>query len=543
MKPTLFTTLLFSVAVATAWAQDGQDPVGPQAPRLTTTQSALVVGSPVVIYTNVPGYTQSMVPGLGVAFKPGTGTTNFDRVYGSPNGNWILTALADLATTDDECILVGNAVVMQEGQPAPWVPGETCGTIDQRVEINDAGDWVFATNTSGTVNDDYIVKNSGGVWTIEAQEGSPIAALPGNTWDDLLDSPMLLADGTVGAQGDGIDGTVTTTEDEILTLGSVLLLQEGVTIPPGQAAGGVEFIENLDQENNWASEDGAHWMISGDLTGDTNFDDVVIVDGAVVLQEGYVIPGSSFVDPIDLSGIVEVSMDAAGNWFARGNNDVTEDDWVVRNGVVIAQVDTPVITGSTELWDDTPYADCFFLHVGNSQGDWVIGGVTDNADPLLNGLIVKNGTEIVAREGDPVDMDGNGLFDNDAFLSTFGNDDAFLADDGTLYLVVTVKDSTGATTGQVFISIDTAGGSPLTTFCDPMDNNSTGLPTVLSGQLRQWHWRGLALGGDPSPPTQFGYFLIGTGANDPGIVISNGRLCLDTTGGNVFGRYNVGGGG
>ncbi|MCB9908359.1 MAG: hypothetical protein H6830_11625 [Planctomycetes bacterium] len=86
------------------------------------------------------------------------------------------------------------------------------------------------------------------------------------------------------------------------------------------------------------------------------------------------------------------------------------------------------------------------------------------------------------------------------------------------------------------------GGGVGTTFCDPMDNNSTGFPTVLSGSFGSGVGSDLHLEATQGPPTNFGYFLVGTGPSDPGIVISQGRLCLDVTGGNVFGRYNVAGG-
>ncbi|MEZ6021620.1 MAG: hypothetical protein R3F17_16475 [Planctomycetota bacterium] len=47
---------------------------------------------------------------------------------------------------------------------------------------------------------------------------------------------------------------------------------------------------------------------------------------------------------------------------------------------------------------------------------------------------------------------------------------------------------------------------------------------------------------DQGPPTSFGYFLIGTGASDPGTPISQGVPCLAVSAGNQFGRYNVVGG-
>ncbi len=83
----------------------------------------------------------------------------------------------------------------------------------------------------------------------------------------------------------------------------------------------------------------------------------------------------------------------------------------------------------------------------------------------------------------------------------------------------------------------TSDGTP---FCDPMDVNSTGLSTTMVGFLGTGVESGLRLEASNGVPGEFGYFLIGTGVNDPGIVISDGRLCLAVTGGNQFGRYNFG---
>jgi len=274
-------------------------------------------------------------------------------------------------------------------------------------------------------------------------EGQSIGALPGNVYDDFLDSCVLLADGTSGFSADGVDGTVAAGEDELLILGSTILVQSGVTVPPGQAGGGSEFMETLDFGDFWVTPDGSDWLVQGDLTGPFDSDDVVLVNGNVVLQEGSVIPGSGFPFPIDNIGIVGVHMDPGGNWFARGNNDTSEQDWIVRNGAVIATLGDPIFSGAAEAWDDAAFGDCFFLHVGNSQGDYVIGGVTDNQDSLRNGVLVLNGTTEVCREGDPLDLDGNGLLDDDAFVNTFGNDDGYLADDGLFYMVITIRDGAG----------------------------------------------------------------------------------------------------
>ena len=83
-------------------------------------------GYPVTtIFTNISGHPTADVPGKpGVHFGPGTGTTHFDRIYGSPNGNWILSADTDLPTTGDEIIITSDSITVTtrvvEGDTAPW---------------------------------------------------------------------------------------------------------------------------------------------------------------------------------------------------------------------------------------------------------------------------------------------------------------------------------------------------------------------------------------------------------------------------------------
>ncbi len=88
------------------------------------------------------------------------------------------------------------------------------------------------------------------------------------------------------------------------------------------------------------------------------------------------------------------------------------------------------------------------------------------------------------------------------------------------------------------VCIETVG----TTFCDPANPNSTGLPTQLSGSLGSGIGSGLHLEAAQGPAGEFGYILIGTHASDPGVPISQGRLCLGTAPGQGIGRYNVSGG-
>ncbi len=92
-----------------------------------------------------------------------------------------------------------------------------------------------------------------------------------------------------------------------------------------------------------------------------------------------------------------------------------------------------------------------------------------------------------------------------------------------------------ALTGTEIMAWSNCGGGGFPTFCDPATNNSTGVPTLLNGSLGSGVGSGLHLESNQGPPGEFGYFLVGTTAVDPGIAISNGFLCV----GGSIGRYNV----
>ncbi len=465
-------------------------------PAVTAGSSAGLVGtlpSIEVLLANIPGAARNMVPGLaGVPFDPGIGTSHFDRVYGHPSGRWVLTALADLAPTEDEVLIVDGALVIRESDPAPWASGsEACGTLDQRCAVNVHGDVVFATNSSASANDDYIVTLVGNQWAYVAREGDPILGLPGTTFDDRIESPLILDDGRVGCEADGIDGTVTFAEDNVLLLGNLVLAQKGVTVPPGQAASTPSAIEDFDLGDFWTSSDGLHWIVQGDLDGAQNSDDVVLVDGGVVLQEGVVIPASGVVEPIGSDGLFGVSMDVTGNWFARGDFEGSGDDWVVRNGAIVARTGAPITPGDTEVWDDSRYSRGFFAHVGNGLGNWIVAGTTDHPDPALDSVAILDGHVVVARESDPVDLDGDGLPNDGIFLDAFGTDDFFLSNDLDLLVVATLKDASGLRVGQGLIRIEIDPGVGVQ-YCDGALNSTghagrlmaLGSPVIAVGDLR-----------------------------------------------------------
>jgi hypothetical protein len=145
-------------------------------------------------------------------------------------------------------------------------------------------------------------------------------------------------------------------------------------------------------------------------------------------------------------------MNTPAHGRARGNN-VDANDWVLRNGAVVAQKGDAVPGGlAGETFDDTTFADLFFSITANDNGDYVYGGVTSTA-ANANAVLVFNDQFVFLREGDGIDIDGNGLADDNAFISVFNNDDAILTNDLRYFLTVDAVDGAGTALGQVFMVV------------------------------------------------------------------------------------------
>ncbi len=117
------------------------------------------------------------------------------------------------------------------------------------------------------------------------------------------------------------------------------------------------------------------------------------------------------------------------------------------------------------------------------------------------------------------------------------------------YLTIEGGSSTGAAFGgslfnpRMFNGSFCVGSSGAgTAFCTSMPSNSTGVPTSLSGDMSAPGGTGLHLEATSGPAGEFGYFLVGTGAADPGVAVGNGFFCLDVSGNNFYAGYKIQGG-
>lgn len=413
------------------------------------------------IYSNVVGASNNAVPG-GTVFNPGTTSSSaFDRPYVSPDGLfWVVGATQDDPTDDKDVVIRGSGssgggalLVAREDDAVPFETGTTWSFFRTRLAVNNSGQVAFsADTTAATSSDDMIVVYSPGSGTyaplVRESGASPIA---GQAFGTPNDSVHLTASGQVLARS----GLSPTTTKQIATItGGGVLAETDVTIPTGQLVAPAQSLDNLQSERTLIDSTGTNFLYRADLNGPTTTDDIIVYNGAVVIQEGNPLPGSGIA-----SNVQTISGDAGSNvlshngttWAARVTLADTTDV-VFKNGAVAARTDLPIFAGSTELFDDAIFTATFFANAVNGNGDVLIGGTTNNVDLLRNAVLVFNNSFVVAREGDAVDLNGDGLLNDDAFIDTFGNDDLVLTDDLRAFAVISVRNAAGVATGNAFVT-------------------------------------------------------------------------------------------
>ncbi len=476
-------TLVEGTVIAAGTVTGSGTEVDPDAANNAGSTSTAVVndlgGFAVGLYSNIAGHPTNTVPGV-----PGVSWQNFDRPYRSPNTRlWILSADTDEGTSADEYIIVGSqcggSLFAQEGVTTldPNVIGDQIGFIDQKLSINDAGDFAFTTNTNGATSADEVVvkyEAAGDKYVTIAREGDAAAPTGGN-YGSVLGSANITNTGFVWFIG---DTDLSTAIDYFVfeKNGNSVVLQEGVDIPSGSL--GVdpnEAWDNFDSTDLSVDATGATYAVEGDLEGDTSTDKIFAVNNDVKTQEGIVIPGSGFTSPADaLSPNDYGRIFSDGTWMVRGGNDDNQD-WVVRDGAVLAKTGDPIALGNPELYDDAPFSVTFFLFAANNNGHYIIGGTTNASNDASNAVLVLDGKTVISREDDVIDLNGNGLLDDPTRIRTYGNDDLILTDDMQAYVVVTMRDinDDGSNTdvGDAFIRFNLCGVA--TSFC--ADLNADGL--------------------------------------------------------------------
>jgi len=412
-----------------------------------------------VLYTKIDASPTSDIPGtldLNGQPAPSKWRAIEDFTVSHDGTRWVLKGRTRLGS-DMETILIlgddtgtGAAINMaQEGQP---VPGDAPGILWDFFDSGSPASFDSSNNiglsarskggATGT-RERIMKRDTAGNWTIVLREGDPLFGLtdtpPSSAGDEALGNSVsgvhLLDDGRVGYIVTPIQNCSSFNYPAFLH-DDQGFLQTGASMLVGG-----ETWDGMDLGDSGGTPDGAWFYTQGDTeNSDTSIDDVFTVNNTIMLQEGSPIVGGA--GPI-YADAFQSMMAASGDWAVRGD-DPNNDDWAMVSGMMVARTADYVEVGGTELWGDS-----FSSIACNSVGDWALVGKTDEADNSKDHVLVVNGT-VTGREGDPVDLDGNGLFDDGAYIgdgspdsSAFAANDLAITDSGMVYFIAALNDGAG----------------------------------------------------------------------------------------------------
>lgn len=244
-------------------------------------------------------------------FSPSTPYTGwFDARINDANLMLLLSSVDDpaIASTTDRALVVAavsaggallaEGVISKEGGLINGEPIETVtdfGTASNTIAFNNAGQAIFfADMTGSTTTDGLIVIGNTSSTTIVAREGSP-SGIPGRSWQTLSSKAVDLNDsGSYVLRGD-LDGA-TTDDDVIMLNGSIVIAREGTTLPPIAPFKFTGFGSGsvcLDNSNN------VFWI--GDWDDPNTTRDVGLFrNHELLVQEGVTMVGGSTIESLSL---------------------------------------------------------------------------------------------------------------------------------------------------------------------------------------------------------------------------------------------------
>lgn len=455
-----FVSLTFQASVSgdsTPWNNSGS--VSTRI-RPTTPATAPIRG---VFSTNGSLANSQLPGGSGERFK------DFNHLVGSPDGSkWLLVASVTPASSATDLVYVRGstggapATLVREGV-TPWSgPGGHVGAINDQADISSSGAVAFdGADTGPAASNKYVaVTNDGVNFTEIAREGGPIPAIPDSTYGAAMARVHIFDSGGVAFVGQAAPSN----NGVLLSdSGATLLLRQNVTVPVG-AEGPVISVVTSDTSINNAAFDatGANFATFTAIGGlPTTMDRCLVVNGARVIQENV-----TELEPGALAATAEndVRMGPDGTWMAVDRTfTYYRSDYVMRGygGALLETYKTgdPIHVGATEAWSDvrgttTTFspADTFFTFNPGPGGHYIIGGYTDSADEYTDSVLVLDNVVVIARENDPVDLDGNGVFDDDTYVRSFVRTESVgqffggvaFTDDNSVLAMVGLRDAESA---------------------------------------------------------------------------------------------------
>jgi hypothetical protein len=376
------------------------------------------------------------VPGL-----PGFTFTNFNKIHGSAGEYWSTAATVTgpgVTSATDQVVIIGRGssvtVPAREGVTAVGASGQLLNLSGLAVpRINAQGEWAIsfipAAGSPGLV----VKRTAQGYETVSL--GNAASGVPGQAYGATFASGTIADSGKVFFLSDGVSGTPRVAYGD--NGRSIVAMEATTTLPtpvPDGAGGLLRSLSFSQTATTYhVSADGFTTLYLADLDVGNGLRSVVF-EGEVVLQAGQAAPdvgGSTTI-----STITECWLDVDRSWYARVTLS-TGQAAVYRNRELIARVGAPVTPASSETW--TVITD----FKGDIFGNFIVTGTT-NAASASNEVVVLNGERVLSREGDPVDLNGDGLMNDNLFIHSF-RDRCFMTGERAFYVGARLKSSASTT--------------------------------------------------------------------------------------------------
>ena len=384
--------------------------------------------NPIELVYNISGVSvatsRSAIPGFA-----SNQFTNFGRVNRTPDGTkwWVIPTTNFAPATADQVLLAGSGltgtVLAREGvftytyTPAGGSPVTEAVSLSAALlpKLNDNLSWALTFTPVAITNSQRVIKVIGTTPTVLAVTGqSASPALPdGIVWGTSFASANISNAGVASFQSNNSVDILTPSFEQLITndgqTAAYLLPNAQILNPDGSL---YTFWSDIDLDGYFIAGDGVTTLIQG-RDGATP---VLAFNNRRVLTGGENIRGTS-IGPI--TGITESLLELDGRWIARVST--ATGNYYLHNGTIIAGTALPITPGSAELWTGT-----FQIARANNFGDFVVIGTTNNANTLLNEVVVLNGVTVITRESDAIDVDNNGVVESAMYVGTFRDRAALL---------------------------------------------------------------------------------------------------------------------
>jgi len=465
------------------------------------------------LYSNIAGSPTRTVPGTALLFASGTSIVDgFTIMACAPGGDrWAIRARAvpsgggsatDLvvsATLDQTTFTAGARVILRTTEVS-YQGGRLWESIGSSLGINDAGQVAIPVNLSGPTSDDELVTRwtpsggggGGGTWTTIAQEGIAALLQPiGVQYGPVLRSVHILPDGTTGLQASVL---VNAPASQLLLhltapgLGT-LLASNTTTTPSGQLAFPNQLLTQFFAERCITGNAGGGgggtstvaWYV-GRLNGSTISDQVMVRGNTVLAQEGFIKPGSGFLAPVSDLSLMPVPSAAhqssvgsggpGGEGLYFGSNADGLDwvsTWSTSGQTIVAQTGGLIAPGETRVWSDTIQALTFLGGAINPSNVWVVAGRTSGL-ASTDTAIVHETAGVILREGDGVDLNGDGFANDNVFVADIATSSVQFGSNGRVYMIALLRNAAGNILGSGIVRLLT----PIGNVCDSIDFNNDG---------------------------------------------------------------------